>query len=94
MAYYAEMCRFSPPDIGQYGFREASAAYTSGKSATTFYWGRVLSHLYQQAPDGAAPGNGGLAAAISHRRTDEERCAVERDRGAEIAQRVRPADAA
>jgi multiple sugar transport system substrate-binding protein len=51
MTYYAEMCRFSPPDIGQYGFREASAAYTSGKSATTFYWGRVLSHLYQQAPD-------------------------------------------
>ncbi|MCB4824514.1 ABC transporter substrate-binding protein [Roseicella aerolata] len=51
MTYYAEMCRFSPPDIGQYGFREASAAYTSGKAATTFYWGRVLSHLYQQAPD-------------------------------------------
>ena len=51
MTYYAEMCRFSPPDIGQYGFREASAAYTSGKSATTFYWGRVLSHLYQQAPE-------------------------------------------
>jgi multiple sugar transport system substrate-binding protein len=51
MTYYAEMCRFSPPDIGQYGFREASAAYTSGKSATTFYWGRVLAHLYQQAPD-------------------------------------------
>ncbi|MBX9701291.1 MAG: extracellular solute-binding protein [Acetobacteraceae bacterium] len=51
MTYYAEMCRFSPPDIGSYGFREASAAYTSGKSATTFYWGRVLSHLYQQAPD-------------------------------------------
>lgn len=50
MTYYAEMCKFSPPDIGQYGFREASAAYTSGKSATTFYWGRVLSHLYQQAP--------------------------------------------
>jgi multiple sugar transport system substrate-binding protein len=51
MTYYAEMCRFSPPDIGQYGFREASAAYTSGKSATTFYWGRVLSHLYSQAPE-------------------------------------------
>jgi multiple sugar transport system substrate-binding protein len=51
MTYYAEMCRFSPPDIGQYGFREASAAYTSGKSASTFYWGRVLSHLYQQAPE-------------------------------------------
>jgi multiple sugar transport system substrate-binding protein len=51
MTYYAEMCRFSPPDIGQYGFREASAAYTSGKAATTFYWGRVLSHLYQQAPE-------------------------------------------
>jgi multiple sugar transport system substrate-binding protein len=51
MTYYADMCRFSPPDIGQYGFREASAAYTSGKSATTFYWGRVLAHLYQQAPD-------------------------------------------
>lgn len=51
MTYYAEMCRFSPPDIGSYGFREASAAYTSGKSATTFYWGRVLSHLYQQAPE-------------------------------------------
>lgn len=51
MTYYAEMCRFSPPDIGSYGFREASAAYTSGKSATTFYWGRVLAHLYQQAPD-------------------------------------------
>ena len=51
MTYYAEMCRFSPPDIGQYGFREASAAYTSGKAATTFYWGRVLAHLYQQAPE-------------------------------------------
>ncbi|WP_169747517.1 ABC transporter substrate-binding protein [Belnapia moabensis] len=51
MTYYADMCRFSPPDIGQYGFREASAAYTSGKSATTLYWGRVLAHLYQQAPD-------------------------------------------
>ncbi|MBY0330077.1 MAG: extracellular solute-binding protein [Acetobacteraceae bacterium] len=51
MTYYAEMCRFSPPDIGSYGFREASAAYTSGKSATTFYWGRVLSHLHAQAPE-------------------------------------------
>ncbi len=51
MTYYAEMCRFSPPDIGSYGFREASAAYTSGKAATTFYWGRVLSHLHSQAPE-------------------------------------------
>jgi multiple sugar transport system substrate-binding protein len=51
MTYYAEMCRFSPPDVGSYGFREASAAYTSGKSATTFYWGRVLSHLVNQAPE-------------------------------------------
>jgi len=51
LAYYGEMAtRFSPPDVGQYGFREASAAFTSGKAATTFYWGRVLSHLYAQAP--------------------------------------------
>lgn len=51
LQYYGEMAtRFSPPDIGQYGFREASAAFTSGKAATTFYWGRVLSHLYAQAP--------------------------------------------
>ncbi len=51
LTYYAEMAtRFSPPDVGQYGFREASAAFTSGKSATTFYWGRVLAHLYAQAP--------------------------------------------
>lgn len=51
LQYYGEMAsRFSPPDVGQYGFREASAAFTSGKVATTFYWGRVLSHLYAQAP--------------------------------------------
>ncbi|MBI4609436.1 MAG: sugar ABC transporter substrate-binding protein [Candidatus Rokubacteria bacterium] len=51
LTYYGEMAtRFSPPDVGQYGFREASAAFTSGKTATTFYWGRVLSHLYAQAP--------------------------------------------
>lgn len=51
LQYYGEMAmRFSPPDVGQYGFREASAAFTSGKAATTFYWGRVLSHLYAQAP--------------------------------------------
>jgi multiple sugar transport system substrate-binding protein len=51
LQYYAEMAtRFSPPDVAQYGFREASAAFTSGKAATTFYWGRVLSHLYAQAP--------------------------------------------
>lgn len=52
LTYYGDMAsRFSPPDVGQYGFREASAAFVSGKSATTFYWGRVLSHLYAQAPD-------------------------------------------
>lgn len=51
LQYYGEMAtRFSPPDVGQYGFREASAAFVSGKSATTFYWGRVLAHLYAQAP--------------------------------------------
>jgi ABC-type glycerol-3-phosphate transport system substrate-binding protein len=49
--YYTDMVkRFSPPDASSYGFREASAAYTTGKSATTFYWGRVLTHLYQQNP--------------------------------------------
>ncbi len=51
LQYYGEMAtRFSPPDVGQYGFREASAAFTSGKAASTFYWGRVLAHLYAQAP--------------------------------------------
>jgi multiple sugar transport system substrate-binding protein len=51
LQYYGEMAaRFSPPDVGQYGFREASSAFTSGKAATTFYWGRILSHLYTQAP--------------------------------------------
>lgn len=51
LAYYGEMAtRFSPPDVGQYGFREASATFTSGKAATTFYWGRVLSHLHAEAP--------------------------------------------
>jgi multiple sugar transport system substrate-binding protein len=51
LQYYGEMAsRFSPPDVGQYGFREASSAFTSGKVATTFYWGRILSHLYAQAP--------------------------------------------
>ena len=46
--YYAEMVkRFSPPDAANYGFREAAAAYTTGRSATTLYWGRVLSHLYR-----------------------------------------------
>jgi multiple sugar transport system substrate-binding protein len=49
--FYTEMVkRFSPPDASTYGFREASATYTTGKAATTFYWGRVLTHLYQQNP--------------------------------------------
>ncbi|NUU42607.1 ABC transporter substrate-binding protein [Tardiphaga robiniae] len=49
--YYTEMVkRFSPPDATTYGFREAAAAYTTGKAATTFYFGRVLTHLYQQNP--------------------------------------------
>jgi multiple sugar transport system substrate-binding protein len=49
--FYTEMVkRFSPPDAATYGFKEASAAYTTGKAATTFYWGRVLTHLYQQNP--------------------------------------------
>jgi multiple sugar transport system substrate-binding protein len=60
LTYYAEMAkRFSPPDIGQYGFREASAAFTSGRAATTFYWGRVLAHLYGQNP-GLLPKTGTL----------------------------------
>src|SRR3989304_3446826 len=51
LPYSGEMAmRFSPPDVGQYGFREASAAFVSGKSATTFYWGRGLAHLYAPAP--------------------------------------------
>jgi multiple sugar transport system substrate-binding protein len=51
LQYYGDMAaRFSPPDVGQYGFREASSAFTSGKAASTFYWGRILSHLYTQAP--------------------------------------------
>jgi multiple sugar transport system substrate-binding protein len=51
LQYYKEMARFSPPDAGTYGFREASNAFVSGQSATTFYWGRVLSHLHRMAPD-------------------------------------------
>lgn len=51
LAYYSEMAmRYSPPDVAQYGFHEAAAAFTSGKAATTFYWGRVLSQLYAEAP--------------------------------------------
>ncbi len=51
LQYYADMAmKFSPPDVGQYAFREGTAAFVSGKTATTFYWGRVLSHLYGQAP--------------------------------------------
>ena len=50
LQYYADMAKLSPPDVGQYAFREGTAAYVSGKTATTFYWGRVLSHLYAQAP--------------------------------------------
>lgn len=50
--YYTDMVkRFSPPDAGTYGFREASATYVTGRAATTFYWGRTLTHLYQQAPN-------------------------------------------
>jgi ABC-type glycerol-3-phosphate transport system substrate-binding protein len=49
--FYVEMVkRFSPPDATSYGFREGSAAYTTGKTATTFYWGRVLTHIYTQNP--------------------------------------------
>ena len=49
--FYADMVkRFSPPDATTYGFKEGSATYTSGKAATTFYWGRVLTHIYQQNP--------------------------------------------
>jgi multiple sugar transport system substrate-binding protein len=49
--YYTDMVkRFSPPDAGSYGFREASATYVTGRAATTMYWGRTLTHLYQQAP--------------------------------------------
>lgn len=51
LKYYKEMARFSPPDAGTYGFREASNAFVSGSSVTTFYWGRVLSHLHQSAPE-------------------------------------------
>lgn len=51
MQFYGEMAtRFSPPDVGQYGLRETFGAYVTGKAATTVYWGRVLSHLYAQAP--------------------------------------------
>ena len=50
--YYTEMVkRFSPPDASTYGFREGSATYTTGKSATTFYWGRTLTHIQQQNPE-------------------------------------------
>ncbi|RMF93648.1 MAG: sugar ABC transporter substrate-binding protein [Nitrospinota bacterium] len=51
LKYYKEMARFSPPDAGTYGFREASNAFVSGRSVTTFYWGRVLSHLHRSAPE-------------------------------------------
>jgi len=51
LTYYRDMARFSPPDAGKYGFRECSNAFVSGSSATTFYWGRVLSHLYKMAKD-------------------------------------------
>ena len=51
MQFYGEMAsRFSPPDVGQYGLRETFGAYVSGKAASTVYWGRVLSHLYNLAP--------------------------------------------
>lgn len=51
LKYYKDLARFSPPDAGTYGFREASNAFVSGQAATTFYWGRVLAHLHRLAPD-------------------------------------------
>jgi multiple sugar transport system substrate-binding protein len=51
LEFYTELAQYAPPQISSWQFFEMIDAFTTGQVAMTMYTGRVLSRIYQGAPD-------------------------------------------
>ncbi len=50
LSYLRELARYSPPDSSQFDFGETLMTFVLGKSAMTFYFGRVLAKVAESNP--------------------------------------------
>ncbi|MEW5815057.1 MAG: sugar ABC transporter substrate-binding protein [Spirochaetota bacterium] len=51
LQFLKNLAKYCPPGIGEYSYYEMIDALSSKRVASTIYWGRVLGHLKDNAPD-------------------------------------------
>lgn len=51
LAFYKELAQYCPDGITSYGYGDQITAFCSGRSAITFYQGRVIARVFSEAPD-------------------------------------------
>jgi len=51
LKFYTDLAQYCPPQISSWQFFEMIDAFTTGQVAMTMYTGRVLSRIYQSAPN-------------------------------------------
>lgn len=51
LTFYKELAQYCPDGITSYGYGDQITAFCSGRSAITFYQGRVIARVFSEAPD-------------------------------------------
>lgn len=51
LEFYKELAQYCPPGITSYGYSDQITAFCSGKAAISFYQGRIIARVYNEAPD-------------------------------------------
>ena len=51
LTFYKELAQYCPDGITSYGYGDQITAFCSGRSAITFYQGRVIALVFSEAPD-------------------------------------------
>lgn len=51
LEFEKQLSKYAPPGIGAYGSHDLLDSFASEKVAMTMYWGRLLAHLRDNAPD-------------------------------------------
>ena len=51
LQFYSDLSQYCPEGISSYGYGDQITAFCSGKSAITFYQGRVIARVFSEAPD-------------------------------------------
>lgn len=51
LEFYRDLAQYCPAGISSYGYGDQITAFCSGKSAISFYQGRIIARVFSEAPD-------------------------------------------